>query len=123
LLLTKGTGTKIYVIHNCAFLKIQELHIWATHHVKLTWKPNWWTELSIHQEGLATGQHDQGFAWFSSSLEEILGWFPNCSVCFSCSILTITFKISSKMQPLRGLLTEICHNASLYMQNSTTFQI
>jgi hypothetical protein len=27
LLLTKGTGTKIYVIHNCAFLKIQELHI------------------------------------------------------------------------------------------------
>ena len=46
-------------------------------------------------------------------------WFPNCSVCFSCSIL----KISSQMQPLRGPLTEFCHYASLYIQNSTTFKI
>ena len=77
----------------------------------------------MHPEGLATGQLDQGFLWFSSALQEMMGWFPNCSVCFSSSILTITFKISSQMQPLRGPLTELCHNASLYMKNSTTFKI
>jgi hypothetical protein len=92
------------------------------HYATLTWMPDLWPELNIHQEGLATGQLDQGFPWISTALEEMMGWFPNCRVCFSCSILTITFKISSQMQPLRGPLTEFCHNASLYMQNSTAFK-
>jgi len=81
LLLTKGTGTKICGTHNFAFLKIQQLHMWATHHAKLTWKPNCWPELSIHWEGLATCQHDQSLPMIFLGPRGNIGLvFPNCSM-------------------------------------------
>jgi hypothetical protein len=33
-----------------------------------------WLEVSLHPEGLATGQIDQGFPWFSSVLEKMQSW-------------------------------------------------
>jgi hypothetical protein len=38
--------------------------------------PDCWLEVSLHPEGPATGQLDQGIPWFSSILEEVLTWYP-----------------------------------------------
>jgi hypothetical protein len=34
----------------------------------------------LHSEGPATGQLDQGFPWFSSVPEQMLGWYPHSTL-------------------------------------------
>jgi hypothetical protein len=42
--------------------------------------PDCWLEVSLHSEGPATDQFDQGFPWFSSILEQMLRWYPNSTL-------------------------------------------
>jgi hypothetical protein len=42
--------------------------------------PDCWLEVSLHPEGPATGQLDQGFPWFSLVLEQMLSWYPNSTL-------------------------------------------
>jgi hypothetical protein len=42
--------------------------------------PDCWLEVSLHPEGLATGQPDQGFPWFSLVPEQMLSWYPNSTL-------------------------------------------
>jgi hypothetical protein len=54
-----------------------------------------WLEVSLHLEGLATGQFDQVFPWFSLVPERMLSWYqkiPRCTACFSCSPLNGNIK-------------------------------
>jgi hypothetical protein len=39
-------------------------------------------EVSLHPEGLATGQLDQGFPWFSLVQEQIMRWYQNSKLHF-----------------------------------------
>jgi hypothetical protein len=48
--------------------------------------PDCWLEVSLHLEGPATGQLDQGFPWFSSLLEQMLSWYPNSTLLWSLHI-------------------------------------
>jgi hypothetical protein len=47
--------------------------------------PDCWLEVSLHPEGPATGQLDQGFPWFSSMLEQMLSWYPEFHVALRAS--------------------------------------
>jgi hypothetical protein len=47
--------------------------------------PGCWLEVSLHPEGPATGQLDQGFPWFSSILEQMLSWYPQFHVALHAS--------------------------------------
>jgi hypothetical protein len=38
---------------------------------------------SLHYEGPASGQLDQGFPWFSSIPEQMLSWYPNSTLHFT----------------------------------------
>jgi hypothetical protein len=42
--------------------------------------PDCWLEVSLHPEGPATGQLDQGFQWFSLVPEQMLSWYPNSTL-------------------------------------------
>jgi hypothetical protein len=46
--------------------------------------PDCWLEVSLHPEGPATGQLDQGFPWFSLVPEQMLSGteIPRCTACF-----------------------------------------
>jgi hypothetical protein len=48
--------------------------------------PDLWLEVSLHPEGPATGQLDQGFPWFSLVPERMLSRYPNSSL--HCMLLT-----------------------------------
>jgi hypothetical protein len=39
--------------------------------------PDCWLEVSLHPEGPATAQLDQGFPW---PQEQILSWYPNSTL-------------------------------------------
>jgi hypothetical protein len=39
-----------------------------------------WLEVSLHPEGPATGQPDQGFPWFSLDPEQMLSWYQNATL-------------------------------------------
>jgi hypothetical protein len=39
--------------------------------------PDCWLEVSLHPEGPATGQLDQGFPLFPLVLEQMLSWYQN----------------------------------------------
>jgi hypothetical protein len=39
--------------------------------------PDCWLKVSLHPEGPATGQLDQGFPWFPLVPEQMLSWYPN----------------------------------------------
>jgi hypothetical protein len=39
--------------------------------------PDCWIEVSLHPEGPATSQLDQGFPWFSLVPEQMLRWYLN----------------------------------------------
>jgi hypothetical protein len=42
--------------------------------------PDCWLVVSLHPEGPATGQLDQGFPWFSLIPEQMLSWYPNSTL-------------------------------------------
>jgi hypothetical protein len=42
--------------------------------------PDCWLEVSLHPEGPATGQLDQGFPWISLVPEQMLSWYPNSTL-------------------------------------------
>jgi hypothetical protein len=42
-------------------------------------KPDCWLEVSLHPEGPATGQLEQGF-WFSWIPEQMLSWYQNSTL-------------------------------------------
>jgi hypothetical protein len=42
--------------------------------------PHFWLVVSLHPEGPATGQLDQGFPWFSLVPEQMLSWYPNSTL-------------------------------------------
>jgi hypothetical protein len=47
--------------------------------------PDCWLEVSLHPEGPATGQLDQGLPWFSSVLGQTLSWYPNSTFALLAS--------------------------------------
>jgi hypothetical protein len=55
-------------------------------------KPDCWLEVSLHLEGPATGQLDQGFPW-SQSKCWVGTQIPRCTACFPCSNM-VTLRIS-----------------------------
>jgi hypothetical protein len=54
--------------------------------------------VSLHPEGPATGQLDQGFPWFSSILEQMLSWYPQFHVTLRASHAALTL-VTSKFRP------------------------
>jgi hypothetical protein len=42
--------------------------------------PDCWLVVSLHPEGSATGQLDQGFQWFTLVPEQMLSWYPNSAL-------------------------------------------
>jgi hypothetical protein len=42
--------------------------------------PECWLKVSLHTEGPATGQLDQGIPWFSLVLEQMLSSYPNSTL-------------------------------------------
>jgi hypothetical protein len=42
--------------------------------------PDRWLEVSLHPEGPATGQLDQGFPWFTLVPEQMLSWYQNSTL-------------------------------------------
>jgi hypothetical protein len=43
-----------------------------------------WLKVSLHPEGPATGQLDEGFPWFSLVTEQMLGWYQHSTMlCIS----------------------------------------
>jgi hypothetical protein len=42
--------------------------------------PDCWLEVSLHPEGSATGQLDQGVPWISLVPEQMLSWYPNSTL-------------------------------------------
>jgi hypothetical protein len=43
-------------------------------------KPDYWLEVSLHPEGPATGQLNQGFPWFSLVPQQMLSWYQNSTL-------------------------------------------
>jgi hypothetical protein len=39
-----------------------------------------WLEVSLHPEGPAIAQLDQGFPWLSLAAEQMLSWYPNSTL-------------------------------------------
>jgi hypothetical protein len=57
--------------------------------------PGCWLEVSLHPEGPATGQLDQGFPWFSLVPEKMLSCYPNSTLHATHAALPMaTLKIS-----------------------------
>jgi hypothetical protein len=59
--------------------------------------PDCWLEVSLHPEGPATGQLDQGFPWFSLVPEQMLELVPKFHVAlhaFQAALQMVTLKIS-----------------------------
>jgi hypothetical protein len=46
--------------------------------------PDYWLIVSLHPEGPATGQLNQGFPWLSLVPEQMLSWCPNST--FHCML-------------------------------------
>jgi hypothetical protein len=67
--------------------------------------PDCWLEVSLHPEGPATGQLDQGFPWFSLATEQILSWYPN--VKFHC-------KETLKISPYTNVMLTLDFDFELY---------
>jgi hypothetical protein len=57
--------------------------------------------LTLHPEGPATGQLDQGFPWFSLVPERILSWYPNSTL--HCMLLVQPSQSQTKVRPLQPL--------------------
>jgi hypothetical protein len=41
---------------------------------------DYWLEVSLHPEGPAPLQLDQGFLWFSFVPDQMLSWYPNVAL-------------------------------------------
>jgi hypothetical protein len=64
--------------------------------------PNCWPEVSLHPEGPATGQLDQGFPWFSSAIEQTLSWYPNPHAALHASHAALPMVIQKLTVFIRG---------------------
>jgi hypothetical protein len=64
--------------------------------------PDCWLEVSLHPEGPATDQLDQGFPWFSSMLEQMLSWYTNSHFAVQASHAALPFG-NIKILPLAML--------------------
>jgi hypothetical protein len=62
--------------------------------------PDCWLEVSMHPEGPATGQPDQGFPWFSSVLRPNAELVSQFHVAMHASHAALTILIS-KFRPLQ----------------------
>jgi hypothetical protein len=60
--------------------------------------PDCWLEVSLHPEGPATGQLDQGFPWLSSILEQMLSWYPELHVALRASHAALPL-VTPKFRP------------------------
>jgi hypothetical protein len=60
--------------------------------------PDCWLEVSLHPEGPAIGQLDQGFPWFSSVLKQILSWYPEFHVALHALHAALPL-VTSKFRP------------------------
>jgi hypothetical protein len=60
--------------------------------------PDCWLEVSLHPEGPATGQFDQGFPWISSILKQMLSWYPEFHVALRASHAALPL-VTSKFRP------------------------
>jgi hypothetical protein len=47
--------------------------------------PNCWLEVSLHPEGPATGQINQGFPWFSLVPEQMQSWCQDSTLHCMCT--------------------------------------
>jgi hypothetical protein len=56
--------------------------------------PDCWLEVSLHPDGPATGQLDQGFPWFSSVLEQMPSWYPEFQVALHASHAALPLETS-----------------------------
>jgi hypothetical protein len=71
--------------------------------------PDYWLEVSLHPEGPAFGQLDQGFPWFSSILEQMLNWYPEFHVALHAtheahSLITSKFRYNVALSMLVQIL-------------------
>jgi hypothetical protein len=60
--------------------------------------PDCWLEVSLHPEGPANGQLDQGFPCFSSILEQMLSWYIEFHVALRASHAALPL-VTSKFGP------------------------
>jgi hypothetical protein len=60
--------------------------------------PDCWLEVSLHPEGPATAQVDQGFPWFSTILEQMLSWYPEFHFALRASLAALPL-VTSKFRP------------------------
>jgi hypothetical protein len=60
--------------------------------------PDCWLEVSLHPEGPATGQLDQGLPWLSSFLERMLSWYPEFHVALRAPHAALPL-VASKFRP------------------------
>jgi hypothetical protein len=71
------------------------MHCRGCHCGPCVWTSDCWLEVSVHQEGPATGQIDQGFAWFFSVLQQVLSRYPKCTSHCTLTMQPSVIRISS----------------------------
>jgi hypothetical protein len=78
---------KVFVKTTCKCFSTKQQHRYGLKLWLANLMSNCWLEVSLHPEGPAAGQLDQGFLWFSLVLEQMLSWYPipRFTACFTCS--------------------------------------
>jgi hypothetical protein len=64
--------------------------------------PDCCLEVSLHSEGPATGQLDQGFPWLSLVPEQMLSWYTNSTLHYMLPMQPSHGKFRSKLTQLRN---------------------
>jgi hypothetical protein len=91
----------------------------------------WWLEISLHPEGPASGQLDQGFPWFSLVSEQMVSWYPNFTLfCMhavkkyyiTANAVLSSFIFVTLMEVLGSSETSITRVISVTFQKTAFFQ-